>query len=176
MRILIMLNTRADSQAGVSQEHDGLIEAYYLFSDAGVEIVLAAPGGGSVSESSGIAPRRDDMSATQAFRRYHADRRARDVMNDLLDLANVCAEDFDAALYLSPQVFDSSAGGKDDAGVLVHQLLAAAKPVAMIGERRACIAEAGSGLLMIGHSSESLRLAATALLGAAIHRRMLRRV
>ena len=89
-------------------------------------------------------------------------------MNDLVDLADVCAEDFDAALYLSPQTFNGDAGIKDHAAVVVNQLLAAAKPVAVIGEPPARTwTEAGNGLLMIGHSSEALRLAANALLGAA---------
>jgi hypothetical protein len=170
MRILIMLSAGTGPQAGVVP-YDGLIEVYYLFSDAGAEIVLAAPGGGSASEPIRPEFHPDDTTETQAIRRrYHADRRTRDLMNDLVDLADVCAEDFDAALYLSPQVFDSSAGNKDHAGVVVNQLLAASKPVAMIGERSACTVQARNGLLMIGHSSESLRLAATALLGAATRR------
>jgi hypothetical protein len=167
MRILIVLNAGVDPQAGVLPEYDGLAEVYYLFSDAGIEMVLAAPGGGSASQSSGTESRRHDTSATQPLRRYNADRRARDVMNDLVDLADVCAEDFDAALYLSPQTFDN-AGVKDHAGVVVNQLLAAAKPVAVIGELHAYTStEAGNGLLMIGRSSEALRLAVYALLGAA---------
>jgi hypothetical protein len=168
MRILIMLNAGADPPAGVVPEYDGLVEAYYLFSDAGIEIVIAASGGGSACQSSGIEYRRDYTNATQALRRYNADRRARDVMNDMVDLADVCAEDFDAALYLSPQTFNGNVGVEDHAAVVVNQLLAAAKPVAVIGEPPACTStEAGNGLLMIGHSSEALRLAANALLGAA---------
>jgi hypothetical protein len=169
MRILIMLIARADSGPGSVSDHDGLIEAYYLFSDAGVEIVLAAPGGGSASEP--IRAKSDSTSETQALRwRYNADRRARDVMNDLVDLANVCAEDFDAALCLDSQTFSRCAEGKNHATTVINRLLTAAKPVAVIGERSSFTAEARNGLLMIGHSSESLRLALTALLGAAIHR------
>ena len=167
MRVLIMLNADADPQVGVAQEYDGLIEVYYLFSDAGIEIVLAAPEGGSAIESSGTASGRDDTSATRALQRYNADRRARDVMNDLVDLADVYAEDFDAALCLSPQAFNDGPGVKDYAGVVVNRLLAAAKPVAVIGQPPASASiEGRNGLLMIGHSSEALRLAASALLGA----------
>jgi hypothetical protein len=160
MRILIMLNVGADPQAGVVPAHDGLIEVYYLFIDANIETVLAAPGGGSAGEPGG-------KGSTQALRRYSADRRARDVMNDLVDLADVCAEDFDAALYLGPQAFNVSVAVKDRAGTVVNQLLAAAKPVAVIGEPPVGIStEAANGLLMIGHSDEALRLAANGLLGA----------
>jgi putative intracellular protease/amidase len=168
MRILIMLSGGADSQAGVVQEY--LIEAYYLFSDAGFEIVIAAPGGGSACVSIRAKSDLDDTAETQALRqRYNDDRRARDVMNDLVCLADVCAQDFDAALCLSSQAFNRRED-KDDATTVINQLLTAAKPVAMIGEPSACTAEAGNGLLMIGRSSESLRLAATALLGATVHR------
>jgi DNA-binding transcriptional LysR family regulator len=49
-------------------------------------------------------------------------------MNDPLDLASVCAGDFDAALCFGPQRLDDGAGS----GVLVARLLAATKPVAVI--------------------------------------------
>jgi hypothetical protein len=168
MRILIILNAGGDRQAGVVPEYDGLIEAYYLFSDAGVDVVLATPGGGSASESTWTGSGRDDAAAAQALRRFNADRQAREVMNDLVDLAYVCAEDFDAALCLSPQGFNSGGGIKDHAGVLVDQLLAATKPVAVISSTPTCAhADAGNGLLIIGSSNEAPRLAANALLGAA---------
>jgi hypothetical protein len=167
MRILIILNAGADTQAGVVPEYDGLIEAYYLFSDAGMDVVLAGPNGGSARESTGIKSGRDDTAATQALRRFGADRQARDVMNDLVDLAYVCAEDFDAALCLGPRGFNSGAGIEDCAGVVVDQLLAATKPVAVIGSATTCTpAEAGNGLLIIGSSNEAPWLAANALLGA----------
>jgi hypothetical protein len=53
MRILIILNADADAQAGVVREFDGLIEAHYLFCDAGVDVVVAASGGGSAGEAAG---------------------------------------------------------------------------------------------------------------------------
>jgi putative intracellular protease/amidase len=165
MRILIMLSAGADSQAGVVQEY--LIEAYYLFSDAGFEIVIAAPGGGSACLSIRAKSDLDDTAETEALRqRYIDDRRARDVMNDLVCVADVCAQDFDAALCLGSPALDRCAEDKDDVTTVINQLLTAAKPVALIGEPSACTAEARNGLLMIGRSSESLRLAATALLGA----------
>ena len=110
MRILIILNADAGPQAGVVPEYNGLIEAYYLFRDAGIDVVLAAAGGGSASESTGTVSGRDDTAAARGLRRFSSDRQARDVMNDLVDLAYVCAEDFDAALCLGPQRFDTSSG------------------------------------------------------------------
>jgi hypothetical protein len=171
MRILIILNAGAGPQPGVVPEYDGLIEAYYLFSDAGADVVLAAPGGGSASGSPATAASHDDAVATRVRPRFDADRWARDVMNDLVDLNRVCAEDFDAALCLSARGFNDCDGAKDHAGVLVDQLLAAAKPVAVIVPTAAhAAAKSGNGLLMIGSSNEAPRLAASALLGVASNR------
>lgn len=167
MRILIILTADANSEAGSVPEFDGLIEAYYLFCDAGVDVVVAASGGGSADEATGTDCSRDETAAPQAVRRFKTDRLARDVMNDLLDLAAVCAGDFDAALCFEPQGFDRCAGVEDQAGVLVAQLLAAAKPVAAIAPVHTCAAlDAGNGLLIIGNGTAAPRLAANALLGA----------
>jgi hypothetical protein len=167
MRILIILPADADSQGSVVPEFVGLIEAYYLFFDAGMDVVVAASGGGSAGEATGTGSGRDEIAAPQAIRRFKADRQARDVMNDLLDLASVCAGDFDAALCLGPQRFDGSAGVIDHAGILVAQLLAATKPVAVIAPVHAHTPlDAGNGLLIFGNSNEACRLAANALLGA----------
>jgi hypothetical protein len=79
-------------------------------------------------------------------------------------------EDFDVALCLSPQEFDSSAKENDRAIVSVNQLHASAKPVAVIGEPPGCTTiGSGNSLLLVGHNSEALRLAANALLGAAFN-------
>jgi DNA-binding transcriptional LysR family regulator len=167
MRILIILNADSDSQASAVREFDGLIEAYYLFCDAGIDVVVAALGGGSAGEATWTGSRRDEIAAPDAIRRFKADRQARDVMNDLLDLASVCAGDFDAAVCFGPPRFDGSAGVKDQAGVLVAQLLATTKPVAVIASVHAYAAlDAGNGLLIFGNSNDARRLAANALLGA----------
>jgi hypothetical protein len=167
MRILIILNADADSHASVVREFDGLIEAYYLFCDAGMEVVVAASGGGSASEATGPGSNRDETVAPHAIRRFKADRQVRDVMNDLLDLASVCAGDFDAALCLGRQRVGGSVGVIDHAAVLVAQLLATAKPVAVIAPVRAYAPlDAGNGVLIFGNSNEAYPLAANALLGA----------
>ena len=156
MRILIILDADAGGQAGVGLGYgvgfEGLIEAYYLFRDAGLEIVVAASGGGSAGEPTGAAT---------AVQRFKADRPARDVMNDLLDLASVCPDDFDAALCLDSFRSDGTSR------LLVTRLLAAAKPVAVIAEAAGgVLPETADGLLLIGKGTEAARLAANALLGA----------
>jgi hypothetical protein len=171
MRILIILNAGADPQAGAVPEYKGLIEAYYLFSDAGADVVLAALGGGSASGSPATGAGQDDAAATRILRRFDADRWTRDVMNDLVDLNSICAEDFDAALCLEAQGLNGCGGAKDHAGVLVDRLLAAAKPVAVIAPAPAhAAAKSGNGLLMIGVGNEAPQLAANALLGVASNR------
>ena len=162
MRILLILNTDAGSQAGAVPEYEGLIEAYYLFSDAGMEVVLAAEGGGSATESDRSVL---DVDAPPAIRRFTADRRAREVMNDLVDLATVCADDFDAALCLDSRTFGQQPSVKGHADSLIGKLLAATKPVAVISTRPTS-AEAKNGLLVIGHTAKASLLAARALLGA----------
>jgi hypothetical protein len=155
MRVLIVLSTDADSQARGVLEFDGLIEAYYLFRDAGADVVVATMGGGSAGESRATG-------AASATQRFKSDRSARDALNDLVDLASVCAEDFDGGLCLGPQ----SHNGNDGANVLIAKLLAAAKPVAVIPPVDASApAKVGNGVLIVGNSREAPRLAANALLG-----------
>jgi hypothetical protein len=170
MRILIILRAGVNPQTGVVPEYHGLIEAYYLFSDAGADVVLAALGGGSASESPATRTDHDDAAAAR-LRRFNADRRARDIMNDLVDLNRVCTEDFDAALCLTAQGVNGCNGAKDDADVLMDRLLAAAKPVAVIvlGSDHSA-ARSGNGLLMVASGIEASRLAANALLGVANNR------
>jgi putative intracellular protease/amidase len=170
MRILIILRAGINPQTGVVPEYNGLIEAYYLFSDAGADVVLAALGGGSARESPANGANRDDSAAAR-LRRFNADLRARDDMNDLVDLNRVCTEDFDAALCLAAQGFNGGDGAKDDADVLMDRLLASAKPVAVIvaGPDHSA-ATSGNGLLMVASGIEASRLAANALLGVASNR------
>jgi putative intracellular protease/amidase len=116
MRILIILSADAESSTG-------LIEAYYLFRDAGMDVVVSAIGGGSASPPAAT-------TASEALQRFKSDRDARDVMNDLVDLGSVCAGDFDAAIWFG-------ADTEPRAGGLVSRLLAAAKPVAVIAPANA---------------------------------------
>ncbi len=167
MRVLIILDANADSQNGGVPEYVGLIDVYYLFNDVGLDVVLAAPGGGSASEFTGTVSGRDNLPAAKALQRFIVDRRARDAMNDLVDLASVCAEDFDAAFCIAPQGVNTGAGVNGDISMLVNQLLAATKPVVIItATSKYTIAEPGSGILIIGHTNQAHWPAANALLGA----------
>jgi hypothetical protein len=161
MRILIILNAGADSQTGGVPEYVGLIAVYYLFSDVGLDVVLAAPGGGSASEFNDSI--RDHVAGPQSHQRFMADRRARDAMNDLVDLASVCAEDFDAAFCMSSQ---GSSSNSDEMNLLVRRLLASAKSVVVAAlPDQAALAEMGNGIVIIANSNARWQ-AAKALLGA----------
>lgn len=163
MRILIILNADGASCVAAGREYEGLIEAYYLFNDAGAEVVMAAPGGGSAYEVGFAA----DADASSSFGRFRVDRRARDLMNDLVDTADVCAEDFDAVLCLQPHKIDPRTKIEGQALALLERLLVAGKPVAVIGAGHAFESNAlKKGLLMLDCSREAPRQAAKALLGA----------
>ena len=111
LRVLIVLGAE---RTGEEPEAAGLIEAYYQFRDAGLDVVVAAAGGGSARVAQGSAPE-------GTLRRFAADRTARDAMADLVDLATVCAGDFAGALCLGRR--------NDSIDRLVAALRAAGKPV-----------------------------------------------
>ena len=159
MRVLVILDVGAE--AGTVPQYHGLIEIL-------LSVQRCWRGYGACCTGWWVGPSEEFRdAATQVFRRFNADRQAREIMNDLVDLALVCADDFDAALCLGGQGLNGSAGIKDRAGALVDRLLAVGKPVAVIGPAAACSgAEAGNGLLIVGSSKEAPRLAANALLGA----------
>lgn len=69
---------------------------YYVFKDAGAEIVLASPRGGQPP----IDPKSSDPAMqTDATRRFEADAEARAALASTLSLDAVRAEDFDALFY-----------------------------------------------------------------------------
>ena len=162
MRILIILAIDPGDEARPAPEFDGLLEAYYLLTDAGAELVLASTLGGSAWASSAG----DRPGDSALARRFRADHRVRDILNDLLRLEDIYAEDFAAALCLGFAKFKWGAE-QDRAGALIVELLALGKPVAVISPSQGLtISGAGEGLLMIGQIADAPRLAAGALLGA----------
>jgi putative intracellular protease/amidase len=100
--------------------------AYYLFRDAGFEVVVATPGGGQPAAAAGFGA--DDDGVVERFRR---DARARDDFADTLRLDQVYAEDFEAAFVMAPATWrltqDERAAG------LIADLAAAGRPIALVG-------------------------------------------
>jgi putative intracellular protease/amidase len=99
MKILIVLTSH--SQLGNSEEKTGFwIEEfaapYYIFKEAGAEIVLASPKGGQTP----IDPKSDaPENQTQATIRYKKDRDLLELMANTKKLEDISSDDFDAVFY-----------------------------------------------------------------------------
>lgn len=99
MKILIVLTSH--SQLGNTDEKTGFwIEEfaapYYIFKEAGAEIVLASPKGGQPP----IDPKSDmPDNQTEATIRYKKDSDLLDLMANTVKLENISSDDFDAIFY-----------------------------------------------------------------------------
>jgi len=98
LAILMVLTSHSHSDDG---EETGLriedfADPYYVFADAGYDVVLTSPAGGTLSlRRSGGAPNLSSNSAV----RLRSDRVARDLLADTIELSKVYAEDFQGAYY-----------------------------------------------------------------------------
>lgn len=99
MKILFVVTSH--DRLGDSGEKTGfwleeLASPYYVFTDAGAEVVLSSPAGGQ--------PPVDPKSAlpdfqTDSTRRFDLDAKAQDSLANTVKLSDVSAEDFDAVFY-----------------------------------------------------------------------------
>ncbi|HET8702012.1 MAG TPA: type 1 glutamine amidotransferase domain-containing protein [Nitrococcus sp.] len=99
MKILIVL-TSHDQLGGMGEKTgfwlEELAAPYYVFKDAGAEVVLASPAGGQPP----LDPKSDlPENRTEATKRFWADARAAEQLATTKKLAEVRAEDFDAIFY-----------------------------------------------------------------------------
>ncbi len=160
MRILMILIP--DDEARVPARPPVLrlerfIGPYYAFRDAGAEVVLASPSGGFPW----MGPAADGRGvASPGLDRFRADRPAREDLTDTLDLGQIYAEDFDAALCLGTPA-------PPQAGAMIAGFLRAGKPVAAIPSAPDLVARGvGEGLIITGDDAAASLRAALALLGA----------
>src|SRR5690625_3378101 len=99
MKILIVLTSH--DQLGDTGEKTGfwleeLAAPYYAFKDAGAEIVLASPAGGQPP----VDPKSDlPENRTETTKRFWTDAEATEQLAATKKLAEIHAEDFDAAFY-----------------------------------------------------------------------------
>jgi len=132
MKILMILTSHRDlgntgRKTGFWLEE--LAAPYYVFKDAGAQIVLASPEGGQPP----LDPKSDEPeSQTDATRRFHADPQAMAALKATLKLSETSPLDFDAVFY---------PGGHGPMWDLVQNALsiwliefalAAGKPVALV--------------------------------------------
>ena len=136
---------------------------YYAFCDAGVEVVLASPDGGSPLMD--VASHEE--ASTETLQRFKRDKMAIDEFSDTLSLDQVFTDDFDAAFCVGlPGSIWRPAHGSS-AGALISRLLDAGKPVAVLPSGVDLAPKGtGEGLLIVGDGSKAPNFAAEALMSA----------
>ncbi len=132
MKVLMVLTSH--DQLGNTGRKTGfwleeLAAPYYVFKDAGAEIVLASPKGGQPP----VDPKSNEPSfQTDLTRRFEADTAARAQLASTLRLDEVNAEDFDTVFYPGGHgpVWDLA---EDSNSIkLIEAFLTAGKPVALV--------------------------------------------
>ena len=132
MKILMVLtshNKLGDTGAKTGFWLEEFAAPYYVFKEAGAEMVLASPRGGQPP----IDPKSDDPSAqTDATRRFKTDSATQSVLATTVRLRDLTAVDFDAVFYPGGHgpLWDLT---DDPASItLIEAMLAAGKPVAVV--------------------------------------------
>jgi putative intracellular protease/amidase len=161
--ILIPENEGPGSKSDPFVRFERAVIPYYAFRDAGVEVVLASPDGGSPM----LEVVRHEDASIAIVHRFRQDKCASDEFNDMLRLDQVFADDFDAAFCVGLPGPIWRADQPSSAGALVSRLLEAGKPVAVLPSGVDLTPKgAGEGLLIIGDGTKAPNAAADALMGA----------
>ena len=132
MKILIVVTSHdrlGDTGAKTGFWLEELAAPYYVFKDAGAEVVLASPAGGQPP----LDPKSDDpASQTAAITRFKDDDEAQRALAATLKLADAAAADYDAVFYPGGHgpLWDLA---EDAASIaLIETMHAAGKPVAAV--------------------------------------------
>jgi putative intracellular protease/amidase len=132
MKILLVLTSHGrlgDTGKPTGFWLEELAAPYYVFKDAGAELVLASPKGGQPP----LDPKSDEPDAqTEATRRFRADRDAMQALASTQPLASVNAGDFDAVFYPGGHGPLWDLAESQDSRALIESTLAAGKPVAAV--------------------------------------------
>ncbi|MDP1315941.1 type 1 glutamine amidotransferase domain-containing protein [Acinetobacter lwoffii] len=132
MKILMVLTSH--DQLGDTGKKTGfwleeLAAPYYIFVDAGAEVVLASPAGGQPP----LDPKSNEPDAqTETTKRFEADEVAMQALANTHKLSEVLNQDFDAVFYPGGHgpLWDLA---KDQNSIsLIEQTLQADKPVALV--------------------------------------------
>ena len=132
MKILLVLTSHG--QLGDTGKPTGfwleeLAAPYYVFKEAGAELVLASPKGGQPP----LDPKSDAPDAqTDATRRFRADRDAMQALAQTAPLASVRVDDFDAVFYPGGHGPLWDLAESEESRGLIESMLQAGKPVAAV--------------------------------------------
>lgn len=132
MKILIVLTSHdrlGDTGKKTGFWLDEFAAPYYVFKDAGAEIVLASPKGGQPP----LDPKSDAADAqTDATTRFKTDAEAQALLAGTHKLASVTAEDFDAVFYPGGHGPLWDLAEDEHSQHLIEAFHAAGKPVAAV--------------------------------------------
>jgi putative intracellular protease/amidase len=132
MKILMVLTSHEDlgntgKKTGFWLEE--LAAPYYVFKDAGADIVLASPKGGQPP----LDPKSNEPDfQTDATRRFEADSSAKSQLSTTLLLKEVAHDDFDAVFYPGGHGPLWDLAEDADSIALIESTLAAGKPLAAV--------------------------------------------
>lgn len=132
MKVLMVLTSH--DQLGNTGRKTGfwleeLAAPYYVFKDAGAEIVLASPKGGQPP----LDPKSNEpASQTDATRRFEADPQATGQLAATVRLGSVSQAEFDAVFYPGGHGPLWDLAEDSDSAALIASTLSAGKPVALV--------------------------------------------
>jgi hypothetical protein len=166
MRILIILVSDTDPDyrdVDMPLQLARFVAPYYLFFDAGIDLVLASRDGGAPWTRP--EPTGPLFASSDIIRRFKADRPARDALNDTLSFDQINVLDFAGAFCVgAPNAIWRDANPCSSASIIAS-FLRQGKPVAVTpGVLDPSPFGAREGLLILSASAEASALAARALL------------
>lgn len=132
MKILMVLTSHAE--LGETGRKTGFwleefAAPYYIFKDAGAQIVVASPKGGQPP----LDPKSDQADAqTPATKRFHEDPAAQAVLASTHKLSHIVGDDFDAIFYPGGHGPLWDLADDPDSQHLLESIYAAGKPVAAV--------------------------------------------
>ena len=132
MKVLIVLTSH--DQLGKTGRKTGfwleeLAAPYYVFKDAGAELVLASPKGGKPP----LDPKSNEPNfQTDTTRRFEADAEANAVLAETVPLAGVTQEGFDAVFYPGGHGPMWDLAEDQDSRRLIEAMLGAGKPATLV--------------------------------------------
>lgn len=132
MKVLMVLTSH--DQLGNTGRKTGfwleeLAAPYYVFKDAGAQIVLASPKGGQPP----LDPKSNEPDfQTDATRRFEADAEAKKALANTVRLSDVSADDFDTVFYPGGHGPLWDLAESKDSSDLIERFIAANKPIALV--------------------------------------------